>query len=688
MTARHVLLGLTIAFLFSGLADGWSQHVKERNGHELLDLSIEELMETRFVTVLKKPGSVFESPAAVCVLTSEDIEHIGANGLPQTLRAVPGMQVARHNAHSWAITLRGFSGLSRGVNGQFANKLLVLDDGRSIYTPLFSGVSWEAQDFLLEDIERIEVIRGPGAALWGANAVNGIINVISKSAEETQGGLVTLGGGTQQRAFGHLRYGGKIGDANYFRVYAKYLKVDDLVDSTGQNARDGWDTMRGGFRLDSNLSHQDQVTVEAEAFDANFGQQYSARFAELFGVVSSNRSESSGGHVIAKWRRHWSAFSDTKLQLYFDRVDIKDLQVKGRIDAFDVEFQHRFLTGRRHDIIWGAGFRLTSDRFDSTRWFSLSPNSRKVKIFSAFVQDDISFFRNRMRVTFGSKFEHNDYTGFEIQPNVRVLWRPSEKSAVWGALSRAVRTPSRSEADGRFVLSKSQVNGVTQAEVLFGNDQFGSESLMAAEIGGRLNPTDQSGIDLTLFYNAYRNLRGLDPEPLIIDSENSRIDVITPLFIRNIARARTCGFELTGFWHPVEKWRVITSYSYLDIDIDIAKEFGTNDPITRATEKQSPRHQIYCYSSLALTHQLSFDASFRYVDALPAQRVDAYATADAQLLWKVSPELKFAIVGQNLLQKRHPESSTLLTSDQNTATTVTLPSEVQRGVFSKLTYQF
>ncbi|RMF60307.1 MAG: TonB-dependent receptor, partial [Calditrichaeota bacterium] len=402
-------------------------------------------MNIEFVSVFKKSEDPFETPAATYLVSQKEIERSGAMTIPDALRMVPGMQVAQHDASSWGVTTRGFSGLSRGISGQFANKLLVLQDGRSVYTPLFSGVSWDTQEILLEDVERIELVRGPGATLWGANAVNGIINIISKNARDTQGALVTAGVGSERRSFAQFRYGGRIGEKSAYRIFGKYVKFDGLVDSSGNKTPDDWHVAHGGFRFDWDSGSQDEITVEGGVYSGEVGQRYRITnspeppFLQTFDF----NADVSGGHLLSRWKRTFSSTSDLALQLYFDRVKREEAVVKGDINTFDLDFQHRFLLGDRQEIIWGTGYRFITDDFDSTFAFSLRPGSRDVSLFSAFLQDDIALARHRLYLIIGSKFEHNDFTGFEIQPNIRLKWTPSTRQTVWAAVSRAVRTPSR-----------------------------------------------------------------------------------------------------------------------------------------------------------------------------------------------------------------------------------------------------
>lgn len=688
---RHYLkfIFLGICLQLSGCWTG-ALHKYTGNGKskDLTELAIEELMDIEFVTIFKKPEKLFESPAAVYALSGEEIERAGAIDLPDALRMVPGLQVAEHNASSWAITMRGFSGLSRGVAGQFANKLLVLADGRSVYTPLFSGVSWETQNVLLDDVDRLEVIRGPGAALWGANAVNGIINIISKNARDTQGAFVSAGVGTEQRAFGHARYGGKLSEKSYYRLYLKYLNVDGGVDSTGRDAGDSWHILRGGFRVDSDLTSKDALTLQGETYDGKLGQRYfvinsvQPPFTEMLPYDTGM----SGGHILGKWQHQISQSSFLSLQAYFDRVKRNEAVVKGAINTFDVNLEHRFRLGSRQEIIWGVGYRLTADNFDSTLAFYLSPGSRNVGLFSAFIQNEIELVNHNLYLTLGSKFEKNQFTGFEMQPNFRLLWMPAENHAFWGAYSRAVRTPSRAEEDARIILQSLVDSNPTTFLIQYANPSFLSEVLQAFEAGYRVRPNRNLFLDFATFYNRYNHLQTdeLETDRPIRLSPSGQF--VIPQIVENGLEGKTFGFELAAHWQPLPKWRVSTSYSYLKMLLKLKP--GSKDLFAESAEGQSPQHQLFVRSSWDLPRKTELDLSLRFVDSLPAQNVNSYITSDVRIGWHFNRNFELELVGQNLLQQEHWESSQLITTQAPQVRTVLEATQVQRGAFTKITWRF
>ncbi|MFQ5708969.1 MAG: TonB-dependent receptor plug domain-containing protein [bacterium] len=683
---RISTLPLLFTTLFFGCWAGNLQYTIDKPT-ELKRLSLEELMNVEFVTVFKKPGQLFDTPAAVYSLTEEDIQRTGITNIPDALRMIPGIQVAQHDANSWAVTSRGFSGLSRGISGQFANKLLVLSDGRSVYTPLFSGVSWETQDVLLDDVDRIEVVRGPGATLWGANAVNGVINIISKNAHETQGGLLSAGGGSTQRGFGHFRYGGEISENSYYRVYGKYLKVNDLVDSTGHNTVDGWHMFRSGFRIDWDKSRSNQFTFQGDAYEGKAGQRYNIinsmepPFQQSFDFDATF----NGQNILARWTHAFSVFSDLSFQFYFDRVKREEAVVKGTINTLDFDFQHRWLFNTRQEIIWGAGFRYVSDDFDSTFAFYLFPGKRNVKLLNVFFQDEIALVRNRLHLTLGSKFEHNDFTGLEIQPGARLLWKPTDQQAVWGAVSRAVRTPSRSEVDASIVSQALRPTYPTTFIVQRGSRDFKAESLLAFDVGYRVRPTEALSFDLASFYNVYDNLHTNEPS-----SEVQRIpgseNLFQQIIVANKMYGRTYGVELSAGWQAFSRLRFDAAYSFLHMRLELDK--SSKDLVSKSLEGQSPSHQLFLRSRVDLTNTVALDLRTRYVDSLPSQGVASYFTADFNLSWRMSRGVELSIVGQNLIDNYHSENNQFINIKIPQIMPATQPSQVERGVYSRIKWQF
>src|SRR6266699_2377581 len=428
-----------LAGFLSVLLAGSTVAQNSRNVPDVTAMSMEDLMNLQVTSVSKHTQKVADAAAAIFVITQEDIRRAGATSIPEAWRLVPGLEVARIDQNKWAIGSRGF-------NGRFDNKLLVLIDGRSVYTPLFSGVYWNVQDVMLEDVDRIEVIRGPGATLWGANAVDGVINVITKKAKATQSAVVTAGAGTEERAAGGVRYGGKLGDNTYYRAYTKYSDWGPSAYPPGMTAHDGWDALRGGFRADWTPAGANSLTLQGDIYRTRFDETLTvASLSAPYSNTFPNDGKYSGGNILGRWN-HTSEGSSMSLQMYYDNTTITDHSLFGdHQNIFDIDFQHGFHTGDSQQFVWGFGYRSIRDKNDPSFTVSLQPNQVTLNQFSTFLQDEISLVDNRLQITLGSKFERNEFTGFEIEPNARLLWNLTPNQSIWTAVSRAVRTPALTE---------------------------------------------------------------------------------------------------------------------------------------------------------------------------------------------------------------------------------------------------
>ncbi|MEJ2202023.1 MAG: TonB-dependent receptor, partial [Desulfuromonadaceae bacterium] len=550
----------------------------------------------------------------------------------------------------WAVTARGF-------NGRFANKLLVLMDGRSVYTPLFSGVYWNMQDTLLEDIERIEVIRGPGAALWGANAVNGVINIITKHAEKTNGLLFKAGYGTEEQGFGSIRYGSSVGEDGDYRAYLKYFNRDGYDASGGGEAADDWDAYRGGFRYDGRLGSRDTLTLQGDLYSGTAGQtdQELSLLPPTFRTTSNSDTEFSGGNLLLRWERSFSSASDLALQIYYDRTKWDETALlKETRDTLDMDFQHRFPLGRSQEIIWGLGYRVSWDDIDPTEpGMIFGDDDQTDQTFSLFLQDEITLKKDLLRLILGSKVEHNDYTGLGFQPNARLIWTPSEHHSFWAAVSRALRTPSRIEEDATmrlWLLPSTPPTIITG----MGNKSYASEKLLAWELGYRTIPDPAFSLDLALFFNIYRDLRSFEVQTADFSTLPDYVNL--PAVTDNKLEAKTWGFELSGDWQAADFWRLQASYSYLQMDVDTSGDSDNTNSIA-LMEGTSPKQQLSLRSSLDLPHKVELDLWLRYASRLKpkSQGINDYLTLDLRLGWQPCPGLTLALVGQNLLQGSHRE---------------------------------
>lgn len=681
--------------------------------------SLEELKNVEIISVSKKPEKISEAAAAVFVITQEDIRRSGVTTIPEALRLAPGVQVARINTNGWAVSVRGFGDF-------YSNKLLVLIDGRSVYTPIFSGVFWDEQDTVLEDIERIEVIRGPGSTLWGANAVNGVINIITRHTEDTQGGLITSGAGSEERFFGSLRYGDKMGNDARYRVYAKYFNRDQLdeADTSVKNKTyntlledsftDNWHSLRAGFRIDWAPFFTESFTLQGDAYTNRDDMKMEGTV--LDSIYETSRIE--GGYLMGKWRHKFSETSDALFQMYYDRTRRDSLQAKYDVSILDLDFQHRFVLGKRHECTYGLGYRFISDEIENFNFMLFDPSSRDQSLFSAFVQDEIQVVADRLRVTIGSKFEHNDFSGLEIQPSLRFLWTLENRHSLWGAVSRAVRVPGRVEHDGLTVgrispvemhgtasLQKTDIvsnevknpsdnsngNGAavgSKATIIIntksGTEDFDSEEVLAYEAGYRFQPTRSLWVDMTVFYNKYKNLEtsekiistGSAPEndkPWKDDSEFISSPYIqNMLYTDNKMDGESYGIEIAADWRPADQWHITAAYSYLQLCMHLT-DASTDKESKAEIEGSSPRHQISLRSALDITKSLELDLWLRYVDELSAKGTDSYTALDARLAWRPFRNFELSLTGQNLFEHSHAEFSDI---------------EVERSVYGKVSWHF
>lgn len=632
---------------------------------DLTTASLEDLMQIEVTSVSKKEQRLNRVAAAVYLLTQEDIRRSGYSSLPEALRMVPGLQVARIDSSKWAISARGF-------NGQYANKLLVLVDGRSVYTPLFSGVYWNLQNIPLEDVERIEVIRGPGATMWGANAVNGVINIITKHTRDTQGGLASVGAGSEELASGMFRYGGKAGSRAHYRAYLRHFERDHLVDARGGPAADDWNVLRSGFRMDWDASPKDAISIHGDLFRARNGQRINSFLLRPpYAETVEDRLESSGGYFLSQWTHRFSERSDLGVQFYYDRSDRREIVLGELRDTLDFDFHHRYAVSGRHELVWGLGHRTTRDRVTATRIATLSPDHLAFRLDSGFVQDEIVLAPERVYLTLGTKLEHNSFTGFEIQPTAKLLWSPGRRHAVWASVSRAVRTPSRGERYARLSLySQPGPGGLAILASVFGNPELPSETLLANEVGYRFQPVEHLSFDVTAFYNRYRHLvRTVPGNPLLDPAPVPHL--LVPVSILSGNRSNRPGLEVAAQWTAHHRWKLAGSYTGL--------RTPPSNPVVTGPQAGSPTHQFQIRSYLDLTRTLQLDTALYYVDRLPSVQVPAYTRLDTRLGWRPTEHVEFSLSLQNLLDDRHPEF---------VSEALTAGSEVRRSVYGRIGWRF
>ena len=615
---------------------------------ELAEFSLEELMNIEVRSAGRKQQKLSHTAAAVYVVTQEDIHRSGATSVPEALRMVPGLHVAQIDSTKWAIS-------ARGSNARFANKMLVLVDGRSVYTGLWSGTYWDQHDLLLEDIERIEVIRGPGATMWGANAVNGVINIITKSAKDSQGWLATATGGNLDRGTA-VRYGGKFGDKVHYRAYSKMFDRGHSLMPDGRPAGDRWRATRGGGRMDWQVSAKDSLSIHGDIYEGNSRQE--PAFAVLLGgpsVDGPERVYSSGGYAQLRWDRKFSERSETALQIYFTDEERGESAAIGKFDTIDFDIQHRFALAARHDLMWGGGYRRTMDRIrglgpSGAEAVRFRPDSRDQNLVSVFLQDDFSLVEDRLVLTAGSKLQRNDYTGLEIQPNARLLWTPDARQGLWGAMSRAVRTPSRLERD---VQVDFPIVGAPSGVIgrLLGQPGFEAETVFVYEAGYRRQIGSRVAADLAVFHSRYDRLQdtatGL---PFLEMTPQPRL--VVPMRYVNSRKATAWGVEIATSWSLRKTWKVNANYSWLDWRYSRKAE---SQPSAGPSRGPDPAHQAQLRSSLELTPKLSLDTSLYVFSALRDFQIPGHARLDARLGWRVSPVAELSLNVNNLLDGTHLE---------------------------------
>ncbi len=628
-------------------------------------------MEVEITSLSRKKEKLSESAAAVHVITAEDIRRSGHTTIPDLLRMVPGVQVARINSNTWVVAARGMT------HAENANKMLVMIDGRSIYTPLDGGVYWDMHDVPLENIERIEVIRGPGGALWGANAVNGVINIITKSARDTQGGLATLGAGTKLKTQSLLRYGDKIDDDTYYRVYGKYFDRDEgrRIDDMGAG-RDGWDTVQSGFRVDRDASDRDRLTVQGGFFTGDIGGITTVHsLTDPVAVEVADDSSVDGQNLLARWTRQYADGSDLSVQMYYDRTRRRETTFDETRQTYDVDFQHRFQWIDSHEITWGLGYRLTSDHLRGTFDLDLNPDAYDLNVFSGFLQDRIALVPEKLSLILGTKFEHNDFTGFEYQPSARLMWDLDPERTVWTSVARAVRTPARYDRD--VDASWGVTSGPPRYSIRsYGNDDQDAEKVLAYELGYRCRPTDRLSVDLAGFFNRYDDVRTF--EGGFSEAVNMGSYILVPFTADNKMHGETYGVELAAVYQATEHWRLNFGYTFLQMQLhpDRSSTYTRDEGI----EGGSPHNQFTLHSQLDLTEELELDIGAYYVDNLSDKDTPHYIRLDARLGWRFSENTELSFVGQNLLESRHQEF--------NASGAALMTTEAERGFFLQLSHRF
>ena len=624
---------------------------------DLAEMSLEDLLNIEVTSVARREQKLSQSASAIYVITQEDIRRSGVTSVPDALRMAPGVQVGQMDGNKWAVSIRGF-------NGRFANKLLVMIDGRSVYNPAFAGVYWDANDVLLEDVDRIEVIRGPGATLWGSNAVNGVINIITKNTTDTLGALVSTGGGDQEGGFGEARFGGEVDPRLRYRFYSKYFSRSGSFLPSGERLADNWLKLQGGFRVDWEPSDRDAVMITGDAYEGDGGDRQNLPLYEPpYQAIATYRASFTGANLLGRWTRRHSERSSTQIQAFYDHSTRDDLYIRDTVvGVADVELQHQ-RDFSRHRLVAGVGFRV-NNHDQPTDWVArYEPRDRTTNRVSTFVQDEIALSPDKLLLTLGTKLERSTFSGVELEPSVSLLWNHSPKDTVWLTFARATRSPSRVDHDVVFTYfvapGPEDTQIVGEAE---GNPEIHSEHMLTYGGGYRISPRPRWSFDLTGFYSVYHSVvTTLQQSPEMRPGFPQTLFV--PFTFENALNPTLYGAEAAAAWKPLESADLRMSYSYL------------TGGIASASDVPGPRHQLHARWFWRPRAKWDWDNNYYFVDGFSG--VPAYHRVDSRLGWRPLRQWEFSVTVQNLLDNRHPETPPILS----------LADQIGRSIYGRLTWR-
>lgn len=642
--------------------------------NDLAQMNIEELMKVEVTSVSRHEQSLSQTAAAVFVITEEDILRSSATNIPELLRMVPGVQVAQISASSWAVSIRGF-------NNRFSNKVLVMVDGRTVYDPSFAGVFYEALDVPLEQIARIEVIRGPGGSVWGTNAVNGVINILTKKASATPGTTLVAGGGSTDRGFGLLQEGGKLRSIGDFRVFAHYSTEGSQHEPDGSLEGDGWHILHGGFRSDSQISLKDTLSVQgniSSGREGGSGQRITS-FTQPPSPNVHSEVNISGGSFQTSWNHRYSGRSDTTLMVSYQRSARSDI-INERRGILDFDFQHNLSIGERHQFVWGFAYRYSSVHTEGSFAYSLTPPDRDTNLYSGFLQDQIALLADRLTLTVGAKLERHYYSGFGVMPSARIAWTPDTKSTYWAAVSRALRSPSDLDNGVRVISAVFPGPGGLPVAVLnIGSPQLQNENLLGYEAGYRTLLRKNLSIDLAAYYNSYDHLQTWEPGAPFLDSNPAPLHLVIPFTEQNMMHGEAHGLELFANWQMLPRWTLSPGYAFERLHLHLGP--GSHDITTIPfIGGSTPTHSAQLRSHVALPRHFSWDTSVYFVDRLISPSVASYTRLDSGLTWQWKEHLSLTVSGQNLLKDHHLEFQDL---------SATLNSSLmKRSAYAKITWHF
>ena len=643
-----------------------------RTADDLRDVSLQELMDMQVVSVSKREQSLSKSGAAVSVITQEDIRRSGMTNIPDLLRLVPGVNVARIDANAWAISIRGY-------NFRYSSKVLVLIDGRTVYTPDFSGVYWDQQSVPLEDIDRIEVIRGPGGTVWGANAMNGVINIITKSAAQTKGGLVSAGAGSEDRAQTLAQYGGALGAKGAYRAYGRYFNVAGSRRGVAGPVADAWHGSQLGFRSDWNLSGKDVLRVQGDLFGASENETIDTLFFNRLPNMYTfdDKIRAGSGDILGRWDHTFTNGSEASVQMSYDRVRRRDLGATEIMHTGAFDAQYDFRAGSRHHVVAGVSYRITDETLPGAYAFAFDEDHERARFYGTFVQDAITL-RPDLVFTIGSKFEHNNDTGYEYEPSAQLVWSPTSRQTVWASVSQAIQQPSWYFADSiTAVFTFPTQGGGFALYQMQGNPKGKAAAMLDYEIGYRGTITRRVALDATAFASRYRDLQTLEPLTPYFTSTPGPPHLVLSNVWENMGRGFDYGGELSATVTVTNRWRITAGYSYLQMHTSL--EPGSKDTSLDQFLGDSPKMQAQVRSTMNLPHRLEWDSFWSYVGPLRTGPVPSYVRVDTRLGRRIGESGEFSIGGQNLLTPHHPEFLDALQTHE---------ADASRSVFAKLTWRF
>ncbi len=644
-------------------------------GSDFSDLSLEELIQVEISSLGRKSSTVFDTPAPAYIVSNDDIHRSGAFTLPEVLRLVPGVQVSRINAANYAITIRGF-------NDATSNKLLVLMDGRSLYNQLFSGANWTFQETMLSDVSRVEVQRGPAGTLWGANAVNGVINLVTKNAHSTIGSLVSVAHGDHLDSATEIRHGWNINPATAARVYAKYQDQDNFGTDHGPASK-GWNSLLAGARVDWDRPGGGGLTVIAEHRELRVKGTVNeptlvSPYFETFDDPQLTRSSD----VSLKWNQPVLTDGNLTIQTSLEHGDANQVNSGERHTTADLDTQLTLHPLPHHEVITGITYRSTSDHLRSSQWYKYATPAATTSFVGAFVQDEITLVPDRVSLTLGTKVERNSYSGWETQPSLRILWHPTKEQAVWAAVSRAARTPSRTERGIDWfaaTVPPTQDTPLPGELIASGGSDFNSEYVTAFEAGHRFQPDKHFSVDTSVFYSEYTDLRGLRPEFIPPDFTSFPLHYVARYNAINNVDGHTYGGEVSTRWQPLKNLRFDGSVALVRTSLH-SPAGAPPDASISGLIGNTPHEEYKLHAAWDLSSQWSLDLFARETGRLTESGVPPYTGLDARLSWRPRTDLEIELVGRDLLDPYHAEISGFFVGNE--------VQQIARSVFVRATYRF